>query len=69
MAYIFPDAPLGAVSPEVARLYRLLKQLPERFAVWHRLTLWQEPGPDFWILNQERRALLLKVSPATPASV
>jgi hypothetical protein len=67
MAVILPDAPLVTTSPEVARLHRLLKQLPdETYTVWHRLTIHSEPGPDFWVLHRDRRALWIKVSTLTP---
>jgi len=67
MAVILPDTPLVTTSPEVARLHRLLKQLPdETFTVWHRLTIHPEPGPDFWVLHADRRGLWIKVSNLTP---
>ncbi|HTP08045.1 MAG TPA: hypothetical protein VMP08_07330, partial [Anaerolineae bacterium] len=70
MAQILPDAPLATSSPEVGKVYRLLKRLPDAiYAVWQRLGLQADPGPDFWILRSDRRGLLIKVSPATPADV
>jgi hypothetical protein len=67
MAVILPDTPLVTTSPEVARVHRLLKQLPdETYTVWHRLTIHPEPGPDFWVLHRDRRALWIKVSSLTP---
>lgn len=70
MAQILPDAPLATSSPEVGKVYRLLKRLPDAtYAVWQRLGLQAEPGPDFWILRNDRRGLFIKVSPATPADV
>ena len=67
MAVILPDTPLVTTSPEVARVHRLLKQLPdESYTVWHRLTIHPEPGPDFWVLHTDRRALWIKVSALTP---
>lgn len=66
MAVILPDTPLVTTSAEVARLHRLLKQLPdETFTVWHRLTIHPEPGPDFWVLHADRRGLWIKVSNLT----
>ncbi len=68
MARILPDMPLGAISPEATKLYRLFKQLPgDYFTIWHRLSIYTTPGPDFWVLHQDNRALLLKVSTATSA--
>jgi hypothetical protein len=69
MARLLPEAPLGSVAPEVARVYRLLKQLPDDWTVWHRLNIWAGPGPDFWVLQPDQRGLLLKVARATPAEV
>jgi hypothetical protein len=69
MARLLPEAPLGSVSPEIARVYRLLKQLPEDWTVWHRMSIWAEPGPDFCVLLPDGRAVLLKVSRARLADV
>ncbi len=69
MARLLPEAPLGSVAPEVARVYRLLKQLPDDWTVWHRLNIWAGPGPDFWVLQPDQRGLLLKVARATAADV
>jgi hypothetical protein len=66
MARILPNTPVGVLSPETLKVYRLLKQLPdELFTVWQRLSVWPEAGPDFWVLRQDGRALLIKVSTAT----
>jgi len=68
MALILPDTPLVTTSAEVVRVHRLLKQLPdENYTVWHRLTIYPEPGPDFWVLRSDRCALWIKVSNLTPA--
>jgi hypothetical protein len=46
---------------------RALKSLPDdRFIVWQRLAIWQDPGPDFLVLVDGSRAVLVKVSPVTP---
>lgn len=67
MAVILPDTPFITTSPEVARVHRLLKQLPDdTYTIWHRLTIHPEPGPDFWVLHGDRRALWIKVSSLTP---
>lgn len=68
MALILPDTPLFTTSAEVVRVHRLLKQLPdESYTVWHRLTIHPAPGPDFWVLHSDRRALWIKVSNLTPS--
>jgi hypothetical protein len=70
MASIFPNTPVGTLPPETVRLFRLLKRLPDgEYAVWQRLTIWSEPGPDFWVLHRSGRSLLLKVSLATSQEV
>jgi hypothetical protein len=66
MAMIFPNNPTGAISPETLKIFRLLKRLPdETYAVWQRLAIWSEPGPDFWVLRRDGRSALLIVSSAT----
>lgn len=66
MATIFPNTPVGNLPPETAKLFRLLKRLPDgEYAVWQRLSIWTEPGPDFWVLHRSGRSLLLKVSTTT----
>ncbi len=68
MAQILPDTPLGYCTPEAAKIYRLLKRLPDdQYAVWQRLSIWTEPGPDFWVLRSDRRSVFIKVSVATSA--
>lgn len=68
MAHILPDAPLSSCTPEAARVFRHLKRLPdEQFVVWQRLAIWDRPGPDFWVLRSDRRAVLIKVVTSTPA--
>lgn len=67
---MIPNSPIGAVTLEVARAFRLLKSLPdEDYLVWHRLGIWDQPGPDFLILKGDRRVALLKISRATPRDV
>lgn len=64
MARMLPDKPFGQVPPEVTKVYRLLKALPDAtYTVWQRLPLWGPPGPDFLVLDAAQRALLLKVAP------
>src|SRR5262245_39629522 len=66
MATIFPNNPVGALTPETVRVFRLLKRLPEEvYAVWQRLACWSEPGPDFWVRHRSGRSLLIKVSSAS----
>lgn len=68
MAILFPETPPASTAPEVARLFRLFRQLPDaEYAVWHRLTIHPEPGPDFWIRGRDGRTLLIKVAALTAA--
>jgi hypothetical protein len=70
MAQILPNTPTGLTTPEVMRVYQLLRRLPdEEYYVWQRLCIWDHPGPDFWVLRRDRRAVLFKVSCATPGQV
>jgi hypothetical protein len=66
MASIYPNNPVGALPPETVKVFRLLKRLPdETYAVWQRLAIWAEPGPDFWVRHRSGRSLLIKVALAT----
>ena len=70
MAIIAPDLPPGTCTAEALKLHRLLKRLPdEQYRAWHRLAIHDDPGPDFWVLSHDQRALLLKVSTAAPSDV
>ncbi|MFA5810119.1 MAG: UvrD-helicase domain-containing protein, partial [Thermoleophilia bacterium] len=67
MATFFPNAPPRGVSPEVGRVIRVLKTLPDsEFAVWQNLGVGGSPGPDFLVFKRDNRASLIKVSSATP---
>jgi hypothetical protein len=66
MATIYPNTPVGALPPEIVKIFRLLKRLPDdAYAVWQRLAIWSEIGPDFWVRDRSGRALVIKVSLAT----
>jgi hypothetical protein len=67
MALFLPNNPPHSVPPELGRAIRALKSLPDdRYIVWQRLAIWDSPGPDFLVLKDGARAVLLKVSPASP---
>lgn len=66
MARILPNQPAGRHLPEVTKVYQTLKTLPDStYIVWQRLHLWLTPGPDFLVLDDQQRVLLIKVSPIT----
>ena len=65
MAQLIPTTPLQGSTPELIRLFNLLKRLPDELVIRQRLPSLHGPGPDFW-LAQENRVLFLAVSPATP---
>src|SRR5512133_166156 len=67
MAYLFPATPAGELPPHVLRVFNFFKNLPESFIIWHHLAPWQPQAPDFLVLYQQKRALLVKVSPAAAA--
>ena len=64
MAHILPDTPPQAIPAEVLRTFRALKTLPDTFYVWHHLAPWQLNTPDFLVLQEDGRVLLVKVSSA-----
>jgi superfamily I DNA/RNA helicase len=62
MAHILPDALPQIMPPEVHRVFKALKNLPDDWYVWHHLAPWQPEAPDFLVLAPGTRALLVKVS-------
>lgn len=68
MAHILPNTPPISLPGEVLRVFRVLKTLPDSFFVWHHLAPWQPHAPDFLVLHEDGRALLVKVSAASQAS-
>lgn len=65
MAHILPDTPPQLIPKEVLRVFRSLKALPDTFFIWHHLAPWQADMPDFLMLTETGKALLVKVSLAT----
>ncbi len=65
MAHILPDTPPRTIPPETLRVFRALKALPDTYYIWHHLAPWQPQAPDFLMLQEDGRALLVKVSLAT----
>lgn len=70
MATLIPSTPFGDASSEYLKLFRLLKRLPDAaYVVWQRLAASDEPTPQFWVLHQDRRSLLLRVLATTQTEV
>lgn len=68
MARILPDAPLGLVGPEVLRVFRLCRELPDGWVVWQRLDPKGEEAGAFWIVREfDWSGALLVVSGASQA--
>ena len=65
MAHILPDTPPQTIPKEVLRVFRALKSLPDQYYIWHHLAPWQVDAPDFLIIDESGKALLVKVSIAT----
>jgi superfamily I DNA/RNA helicase len=63
MAHILPETP-PQILPKELRVFRALKSLPDTFYVWHHLAPWQADVPDFLVLDEHGKALLIKVSSA-----
>lgn len=64
MAHLIPATPLRESSNEAVRVFHVLKRLPERLIVSQRLPRLHGPGPDFWLVD-DNRVLFLAVSSAT----
>ena len=64
MAHILPETPPQSIPKEVLRVFRALKSLPDSFYIWHHLAPWQAEAPDFLVLDENGKALLIKVSSA-----
>lgn len=62
MAHILPETLPQVLPGEVLKTFRALKSLPDSFYIWHHLAPWQPDSPDFLLITQEGRALLMKVS-------
>lgn len=67
MAHILPDALPQVMPPEVHRAFRALKALPDHYYIWHHLAPWQADAPDFLLISEGGRPLLVKVSSASAA--
>ncbi|MBK9007035.1 MAG: DEAD/DEAH box helicase [Anaerolineae bacterium] len=64
MAHILPDTPPQTIPKEVLQVFRALKSLPDTYFIWHHLAPWQIDAPDFLVLDELGKALLIKVSSA-----
>jgi superfamily I DNA/RNA helicase len=67
MAHILPETLPQVLPAEVLKTFRALKALPDNFYIWHHLAPWQPNAPDFLIITQEGRVILVKVSSSTAA--
>lgn len=64
MPTVIPDKLNHLTSPAVARLFRVLKKLPEGYTIWHNFTPHQ---PHFLVLSADQRAFLIHVAETTEA--
>ncbi len=63
MARMIPSQPVGKVSPEVATVFRRLKQIPGDDCVcWLSLPMTDDVRPEFLVIYQQRNAFVLSVS-------
>jgi superfamily I DNA/RNA helicase len=63
MARMIPSQPVGKVSPEVATVFRRLKQIPgEDCVCWLSLPMSDDVRPEFLVIYQQRNAFVLSVS-------
>lgn len=68
MAHLIPATPIQGSSPELIRLFNLLKWLPDDFVISQRLPVLHGSGPDFFLLQADR-VMFLAVSNATGQDV
>jgi len=61
MARLFPNKLPGKALPEVLRVFRKLKKLPDEFSVWYSLSD-SESAPHFLLIWRERFAFLVHVA-------
>ncbi len=62
MARLIPSEPAGQVTPAVARMFRIIKALPESFTAWFSLHHAEEPKPHFLLVWEERHAFVIQVA-------
>jgi hypothetical protein len=67
MAYLMPETLPQTFPGEVLKTFRALKALPDSYFIWHHLAPWQINMPDFLMITQDGRALLVKVSTSSVA--
>jgi hypothetical protein len=65
MAQLIPASPIQGSSPEVIRIFNVLRRLPDEVVVCQRLPALHGPGPDFCLIWTDR-LLFLTISEATP---
>lgn len=65
MANILPENPPTVLPTPVLKTFKALKSLPDTYFIWHHLAPWEPNAPDFLIVNQDQKVLLVKVSSST----
>jgi superfamily I DNA/RNA helicase len=65
MAHVLPETLPQILPPEVHRVFRALKALPDSYYIWHHLAPWKPDAPDFLLVSEDGHALLVKVSSAS----
>lgn len=68
MAQLLPPSPFQGSSPEVIRIFNVLRRLPDTFIVSQRFSTSNKAEPDF-LLREANRLLLVAVSSATSQDV
>jgi superfamily I DNA/RNA helicase len=69
MARILPDTPPRVGSSEVIKVFNALKKLPDEYCIWHNMNFQKQAAPDFLVLHDDGRAMLVMVSSATARDV
>jgi hypothetical protein len=72
MARLFPNKPVGTISPEAAKVLHGLRRLPgDELLVWIKLPVLASPDwrPDMMVVDRDRSCHLIAVSPLTESSI
>ena len=71
MARLFPNKPVGTISPEVAKVLHGLRRIPgEDVLVWIKLPVLASPNwrPDLMVVDRDQSVRLIAVSPLSESS-
>ena len=65
MAHILPETPPTFLPSVVHKTFSALKRLPDSYHIWHHLAPWVPDAPDFLIITDDAKVLVVIVSTST----